>query len=606
MFVLTSFRRSLLAIGLCLALVVAMVFHRANLQEVEHEVVFSVSVTMWKVSELVFEAQRFATTLADRVAGQKDLAEVQLRFEVLWSRIDVVSDLKFQQKPLIADPLDEMLAWRARWDAELFADKPFTNQQVTEMRESLRPLVVALRSGWVAEFDTANFGTWAQATNTTQSRIVRQEWMIAALLALIVAYLSAEVYFGSVATRRERVLRAAADRANRSKSDFIANVSHEIRTPLNGIINMATHLSDHPLTREQRECLAVIEDAGDLLLSTINDVLDLSKIEAGQLQVENDVFDPMRGLRLARDLYRDAARDKGLVLDLELPHGPLPKLEGDERRVRQVVHNLVSNAVKFTEVGRVAVRAWYDAEPKAGLCIHVSDTGSGLSPEALARIFEPFAQENGRLQRGSSGTGLGLPITRALCEAMGGTVEVESTPGEGALFKVFLPFNRVEATLSDRRARKNQEEGGLHLGVRVLITDDNATNRFVLRKLLDKHGVDILEATNGIEALELLAETRVDVVLMDIQMPGLDGMQTTTRFFEAEALAGRAPPPVVGVTANVLPEQIAQYKAVGMVAVLAKPVAKAQLLNTIAAVTATNLSDDAHETQAPTQRTATG
>lgn len=600
MLALTSFKRSLLAICLCLALLISMVAHRASLHEVEHQVVFSISVTMWKVSELVFEAQRFTTALADRLSGQAGLADVQTRFDVLWSRIDVVEALEFQETPLIADPLSDMIAWRARWDAELFGDTPLTDAQVIAMRQSLAPLIVALRSGWVAEFDTAHFGTWAQATSTTQAGIARQEWMIAGLLALIIAYLAAEVYFASVATRRERALRDAADRANRSKSDFIANVSHEIRTPLNGIINMAAHLSDHPLTREQRDCLAVIEDAGDLLLSTINDVLDLSKIEAGQFVIETSVFDPMRGLRLARDLYRDAARDKGLILDLELPQGPLPKLEGDERRVRQVVHNLVSNAVKFTKTGRVAIRAWYDTDTQPGFHIHISDTGPGIPAEAQARVFEPFAQEVDRLQRGTSGKGLGLPITRALCDAMRGTVALDSTAGQGARFMIFLPLNRVEVTLSDRRARTASDTGAAHLGLRVLITDDNATNRFVLRKLLDKHGVEIHEAASGREALELLAETRVDVVLMDIQMPGLDGMETTVRLIEAEALAARTPPPVIGVTANVLPEQVAQYKDIGMVAVLAKPVAKPLLLNTISAVTSTGTAtrgDVAPQTQ---------
>ena len=586
MLALTSFKRSLIAICLCMALLASMVIHRANLQEAEHQVVFSVSATIWKVSELVFEAQRFKTALADHSSGRADLNTLQLRFDILWSRIDVVAALEFQRKPLIADPLQEMVEWRETWDPVLFGNDAPTDVQLGDMRQSLEPLIVDLRRGWVAEFDDAHFGTWAQAASTTKSEITRQERMIAALLAMIVLYLAIEVYFGSVATRRERVLRAAADRANRSKSDFVANVSHEIRTPLNGIINMATHLLEHPLTKEQRECLAVIEDAGGLLLTTINDVLDLSKIEAGQLTVEYDVFDPMRGLRLARDLYIDVARDKGLVLDLELPNGPLPKLEGDERRVRQVVHNLVSNAIKFTETGQITVRAWYDTEPKAGLHIHVSDTGVGISEEAQARIFEPFVQENERMQRGVAGTGLGLPISRALCDALGGSITVESTPGQGTVFKVFLPFDRVEVTLSDRRARKAPEAGVECLDVRVLVTDDNATNRFVLRKLLDKHGVDILEASSGMEALEILAETRVDAVLMDIQMPGLDGLETTSRLSEAEILAGRVPPPVVGVTANALPEQIEQYKAAGMVDVLAKPVAKAALLRTIATVTA--------------------
>ncbi|WP_415921735.1 ATP-binding protein [Tateyamaria sp. SN6-1] len=583
---LTSFKRSVLAILLVCALVASMMVHRSQLQDAEHQVVFSVSATIWKVSELIFEAQRFITAISDYAEGPNRIGELQLRFDVLWSRMDVVAGLEFKRKPMIADSLDRLFEWRARWDPILFGELPLSDAQTDEMRRSLSVLVAELRRGWITEFEQANFGTWAQAASTTQVSIARQEWMIAGLLVLIIAYLAAEVFFASVATRRERALRDIADRASKSKSDFIANVSHEIRTPLNGIISMASHLSDHPLTREQQECVAVIEDAGDLLLSTINDVLDLSKLDAGQFHVAAEVFEPMRGLRFARDLYGDMARDKGLELRLELPHGPLPRLEGDERRVRQVLHNLVSNAVKFTEAGQVTIRAWYDTGEglpgqAAGYYIEVADTGPGIAPDAHERVFEPFAQEAEGLQRGSIGTGLGLPISRALCDAMGGTISLDSAPSDGTCFKVFLPFGRVEGAAQAPRKPAQPVEPRRFDGWTILITDDNATNRFVLRKLLEGTGACIHEASSGIEALECLAEMRVDVVLMDIQMPGLDGMETTARLFEAEALAGRTPPPVIGVTANVMPEQVARYKSIGMVAVLAKPVSKVGLTEAI-------------------------
>ncbi|MEO0744218.1 MAG: ATP-binding protein [Pseudomonadota bacterium] len=583
---MNAFRRSLVAIVLCMGLSMALFAHRANLQEAEQQVVLSISSTMWMFSELVFEAQRLLTVLADVHESGTGFEQIGTRFDILWSRVDLVASIKFQRRLKIKSGLEEFDRWRRKWDLVVYGDRPITDQQIVQMRAELEPILTGMRRAWVAGFQGANFGTWEKAASSTQADIRRQETMIGALTVLIILYLGAEVYFGNVATRRERSLRAAADAANQSKSDFIANVSHEVRTPLNGIINMASHLLDHPMTREQRECLGVIEDAGDLLLSTINDVLDLSKIESGQLAVEAEVFDPMRGLRLARDLYHDMARDKGLVLDLELPHGPLPKLEGDERRLRQVLHNLVSNAVKFTDSGRVVVRAWFAAGDAAGLYIDVSDTGPGVAPEAQARVFEPFVQENEGLQRGAAGTGLGLPITRALCSAMGGSVSLDSVPGEGACFRVFLPLGRVEAKTTDRLPSDAETDAAPSLNARVLITDDNATNRFVLRKLLKDQGIVIFEAASGAAALDLLAETRVDVVLMDIQMPGLDGIETTARYLAAEAEAGRVPAAVVGVTANVMPEQVASYKDAGMVAVLAKPVAKAMLLNTIAALAA--------------------
>ena len=583
---MNAFRRSLVAIVLCMGLLFAMFAHRDNLQEAERQVVLSVSATMWTFSELVFEAQRFVTVLVEVHEGGANAETIKKRFDILWSRIDLARSIEFQRRQNITEGLEAFDVWRHAWDPVVFGATPITDAQVVRMRAELEEIVISTRRAWVSGFQSSNFGTWEQVASTTEMDILRQELMIGALSALIILYLVAEVYFGNLATRRERALRAAADAANRSKSDFIANVSHEVRTPLNGIISMASHLLDDEMTREQRECLGVIEDAGDLLLSTINDVLDLSKIDAGKLPVEMEVFDPMRGLRLARDLYHEMARDKGLILDLELPHGPVPKLEGDERRVRQVLHNLVSNAVKFTDSGRAVVRAWYASGDAAGLYIEVSDTGPGIAPEAQARVFEPFVQENEGLQRGAAGTGLGLPITRALCTAMGGTVSVDSVPGEGACFRVFLPLSRVEAKTTDRLPSGEPTQAAPNLDARVLITDDNATNRFVLRKLLKGQGVEIFEAASGSEALAVLAETRVDVVLMDIQMPGLDGIETTARYLKAEAQAGRRPASVVGVTANVMPEQVASYKAAGMVAVLAKPVAKAMLLNTIAALIA--------------------
>ncbi|MEL6960350.1 MAG: ATP-binding protein [Pseudomonadota bacterium] len=588
---LTSFKRSLIAIVICLGLLSAMLVHRSQLRDAEHEVVFSLSSVMWKISEIAFEGQRLVTTTSDYNIGQASLNDLQLRFDIFWSRIDIVGNLEFQTTPRIAGPLEDMKAWRSRWDPVIYGAALPTAQELGQMREELGKAIISLRNAWTSEFEDGNFGTWALVASTTERDIKRQERMIAFLTAVIIGYLAVEVFFSMRATGRERALRETADRANQTKSNFIANVSHEIRTPLNGIISMAGHLAGQPLSRDQRECLSVIQDSGELLLSTINDVLDLSKIEAGHMPIEAALFDPMRAVNLARALYADMARDKGLMLDLAYPYGPLPNVEGDERRLRQVLNNLVSNAIKFTNEGRIEVRAWYvEASACAvgeahGLFIQVTDTGPGITDEMHERIFEPFAQDAEGLKRGSEGTGLGLPISRALCEAMGGRLSLENAETRGAMFTVSIPLPSVETcapvrvSMDGRALPDTVEEPAL--GIRIMVVDDNRTNRFVLRKLLDKCGAEVVEAASGFEALELLATTPVAAVLTDIQMPGMDGVELTFRLREAEELADRTPPPIIGVTANVMPDQIAAYRAAGIVEVVAKPVSKTALLDVL-------------------------
>jgi len=575
-------KRSLIAIGLCIGLLIVFFEHRKAVQDAERQMVYSASNASWKISELVYEAQRFFTTLANHGQGDASLYEVQVQFEVLWSRTMLVAGTDFPERMALDDGLLRIQTWLEQHENLIFPVDAGGPHDFSELRTSLEPLVISIRQNWVREFNASRNRSVTVREGSQSRQNARQEFLLGVLIFGIVLYLMIEVYLGTKAHRREQVLRAAADAANRTKSDFIASVSHEIRTPLNGIISMASHLGDHPLSPELRECVSIIEDSGGLLLSTINDVLDLSKIEAGEMPIEFRPFDPGRSLTLARDLYRDQAGDKGLSLDLVVQGGPLPLLVGDERRTRQVLHNLVSNAVKFTEHGHVRITACHSVtgDGTSQLEVTVSDTGPGIDPAAQARIFEPFGQADASISNDFGGTGLGLAISRTLCKAMGGDLRVMSTPGQGAEFIVTLPFARAPAdALHTRTGRAAQTLSAAPLQGRVLIVDDNATNRLILRKLLSRQRLDFFEAASGPEALDFLGTERVDLVLMDVQMPGMNGIETTARLVEAAELAGYTPPPVIAVTANAMPEQIAAYKQAGMSNVLPKPVSKAALID---------------------------
>jgi signal transduction histidine kinase/ActR/RegA family two-component response regulator len=385
------------------------------------------------------------------------------------------------------------------------------------------------------------------------------------------------------------IAKDTAEEANVMKSQFLANMSHEIRTPLNGVLGMAQVMALNPLTQAQKERLEVIQKSGALLLSVLNDLLDLSKIEAGRVELEQTPFDIAEIASGACSTFTSIANSNGVSFSLVIAPEAEGRWRGDSVRVRQILYNLISNALKFTSEGQVQVRV--DAAGSAvekRLSISVADTGIGIAPEVLPKLFEKFVQADNTMTRRFGGTGLGLTICRHMAELMGGTITVESKLGEGTVFHVLLPLpwlgpaTRLPAppVITDAG---DSSECGLE-GMRILAAEDNATNQLVLKTVLYSLGVEPVIVENGRLAVEAWAKHPYDLVLMDIQMPEMDGVAATREIRQREAESGVARTAIVALSANAMKHQVAEYLAAGMDAHLGKPIQIDKLYETLLAV----------------------
>ena len=557
---------------------------------------------LWSVYQLDREARALdfqlgLSVLQSAALDQAALKKLSLRYNILYSRIKVLQDSRFdtsfKQDPGVQRQMkqvqDQVLAYAPLFDR---IDQGYV-PNAEELQSLLQQVDLLMQNTGDFLIRANTYISASRADN--RDMIIRLESTTAAFLSLLLA----SVVYLVVSLRRqlksvreasrnfelmaEEISEAykAADAGNRAKSQFMATMGHEIRTPLNAILGTAELLELANLPEDSTNLVRTIHSSGEALLEIINEILDYSKIENGKMELELRSIDLRSLATKTAEIIRGRAGEQGNKLILDIPERlPVPLVRTDPTRLRQVLLNLLSNAVKFTHKGRVTLRLrQFHREGVLHLRFEVEDTGIGIDPAGLAKLFQPFTQVDASISRKYGGTGLGLTICKQIVEKLGGELGVRSEPGQGSLFWMEVPAEAAEMETDAVLSTATVDPQAPLAPGNILLVEDNVVNQQVATRFLDRLGQNVTIANNGIEAVAIARAKPFDIILMDMQMPEMDGIEATRRI-RAEVVN---PAPIIAMTANASDEDRRRCVEAGMVGFESKPITLKRLQAVLAA-----------------------
>jgi signal transduction histidine kinase/CheY-like chemotaxis protein len=588
---------SVIGAALALALVGAAYLQWKQYQLLDGTTQFQNDALGWSFFQLEAEHLRLRSDLQQALADPAGPARerLQLRYDIFVSRLGLV-DHERAARIMNSQPIYETTMTQVRgfvgYADRFFAERsqaPLTQAALGELMSRLDALSVPLHDLSLG----ASHLLYERATQRNNAVRAQSKQGIAltlfqCVLLLVLAFIVLR-QFRALLQRRERLevlaqrlsaARLEAESASRAKSVFLANMSHEIRTPFHGLLGMMSLLQETPLTTQQSGYLHTAKESANHLLAILNDILDISKLESGNLQVVPEPVDLARLVREVESLMRVQAQGKGLALDITMDADVPRWVRADPTRLKQILFNLLSNGVKFTAAGHVHLKVESGIGANAGRVVFsVADTGIGMDQATLARVFQRFAQGDDSTSRTHGGTGLGLEISRSLARLMGGDITVQSRPGEGSCFTLMLPLPKVGPPAPGATPGANHPDGQGRM-LKVLVAEDHPVNRLYLEAVLDKLGHQAVFAENGEEAVRAAQKEDFDVVLMDLHMPVMDGF-AAARAIRALPLP-RGAMPIVALTADAFQDSQDQARQAGMDEMITKPAHMPQLRELLA------------------------